>query len=161
MITLVLFLIKVLVWALWNFNNSKNLRNVCPWMAKAAHPVWAFLGWLIPVYNLVKPYTFFNEIYEETEYALEDKNIVPEDTTSDNDFILGLWWGMFLITICLISFILASTFFGNGPAFYKLNHSTVAIVAIAFWAVYVLMEIFVVAKYNKMNKLMVENEEKF
>ena len=113
------------------------------------------------MYNLIKPYTFFNELYEETEYALTDKNIIPENPKSDNDFLLGFWWGMFLMTVCLFSFILVSTFFGNGPAFYKLNHNTVAVVSIIFWLVYVLMEIMVVGKYNKMNKMMVDNEDKF
>lgn len=161
MITLVLFLLKVVIWAIWTYKNSKTLRVACPWMAKAAAPSWAFWGWIIPVYNLIKPYTFFNELYEETEYALTDKNIVPEDSKSDNDFLLGFWWGMFLLTVCLLSFILLSTFFGDGPAFYKLNHNTVAVVSIIFWLVYVLMEIMVVGKYNKMNKMMVDNEDKF
>lgn len=161
MITMVLFLIKIVVWAVWTYKNSKSLRNVCPWMTKAAASSWAFWGWIIPVYNLIKPYTFFNELYEETEYALTDKNIIPEDSKGDNDFLLGFWWGMFLMTVCLINFILVTTFFGNGPAFYKLNHNTVAIVAIIFWLVYVLMEIMVVGKYNKMNKMMVDNEDKF
>ncbi len=161
MITLVLFLIKIVVWAVWTYKNSKGLRNVCPWMTKAAAPSWAFWGWIIPVYNLIKPYTFFNELYEETEYALVDKNIMPEDSKSDNDFLLGFWWGMFLFTVCLFSFILVTTFFGDGPAFYKLNHNTVAIVAIIFWLVYVLMEIMVAGRYNKMNKMMVDNEDKF
>lgn len=161
MITLVLFLLKVVIWAIWTYKNSKTLRVACPWMAKAAAPSWAFWGWIIPVYNLIKPYTFFNELYEETEYALTDKNIVPEDSKSDNDFLLGFWWGMFLLTVCLLSFILLSTFFGNGPAFYKLNHNTVAVVSIIFWLVYVLMEVLIVGKYNKMNKMMVDNEDKF
>lgn len=160
-ITFILFLLKVVVWAVWNYKNSKNLRNVCPWMDKAAAPSWAFWGWIIPVYNLIKPYSFFNEIYNETEYALSNKNILPEDNKSDNDFMLGFWWGMFLMTVCLFSLILSSTFFGNGPSFYKLNHNTVAIVSIIFWLVYVLIEIMVAGKYNKMNKLMVDNEDKF
>ena len=41
-ITLVLFLLKVVVWTIWTYKNSKNLRNVCPWMTKAAAPSWAF-----------------------------------------------------------------------------------------------------------------------
>ena len=161
MITLVLFLLKIVIWAIWTYKNSKSLRAVCPWMAKAAAPSWAFWGWIIPVYNFIKPYSFFNELYEETEYALTDKNIIPEDSKSDNDFMLGFWWGLFLLTVCLITFIVITTFFGNGPAFYKLNHNTVAIVSIIFWLAYVLMEIVVVGKYNKMNKMMVDNEDKF
>ena len=161
MITLVLFLLKIVIWAIWTYKNAKGLRAVCPWMAKAAAPSWAFWGWIIPVYNFIKPYSFFNELYEETEYALTDKNIIPEDSKSDNDFMLGFWWGLFLLTVCLITFIVITTFFGNGPAFYKLNHNTVAIVSIIFWLAYVLMEIVVVGKYNKMNKMMVDNEDKF
>ncbi|MBR4535840.1 MAG: DUF4328 domain-containing protein [Bacteroidales bacterium] len=161
MITLVLFLIKIVVWAVWTYKNSKSLRGVCPWMTKAAAPSWAFWGWIIPVYNLIKPYTFFNELYEETEYALTDKNIVPEDSKGDNDFLLGFWWGMLLFAVCLCNFILLSAFFGEGPAFYKLNHNTVAVVAIIFWLVYVLMEVLIVGKYNKMNKMMLDNEDKF
>lgn len=160
-ITLCLFLLKLVVWACWTYKNSVNLRNVCPWMVKAAAPSWAFWGWIIPVYNLIKPYTFFSEVYTETEYALTDKNIMPEDSNSDNDFLLGFWWGMFLLTVCLFTFILMSTFFGDGPAFYKLNHKTVAIVSIIFWLAYVLLEVLVVNKYNKMNKMMVDNEDKF
>lgn len=160
-ITVILFVVKILVWAVWNFKNSKNLRAACSWMEKATAPSWAFWGWIIPVYNLIKPYTFFNELYDETEYALTDKNVIPADSKSDNDFLLGFWWGMFLLTVCLMSVIIFNTFFGDGPAFYKLSHNTVAIVAVVLWCVYVLMEILVVNKYNKMNKLMVDNEKVF
>lgn len=160
-ITIILFVLKVVVWAVWNFKNAKNLRNVCPWMEKATAPSWAFWGWIVPVYNLIKPYAFFNELYDETEYALVDKNIVTVDSKSDNDFFLGFWWGMFLLAVCLISLIVYSTFFGEGPSFYKLNHTTVAIVSILLWCVYILMEVLVANKYNKMNKLMVDNEKVF
>lgn len=160
-ITVILFVLKVLIWAIWNYKNSKNLRAVCPWMEKATAPSWAFWGWIIPVYNLIKPYTFFNEVYEETEYALTDKNVIPADSKGDNDFVLGFWWGMFLLAVCVMSIFLFSTFFGEGPAFYKLNHTSVAVAAIVLWCVYVLMEIVVINKYNKMNKLMVDNEKVF
>ncbi len=160
-ITLLLFLVKVFVWAVWNYKNSKNLRNVCSWMEKATAPSWAFWGWIIPIYNLIKPYAFFNELYDETEYALTDKNVMPVDNKSDNDFLLGFWWGMFLLAVCLMSMIIVSTFFGNGPAFYKLNHTSVAVAAIVLWCVYVLMEIIVINKYNKLNKLMADNEKVF
>lgn len=160
-ITMLLFIIKVVVWAVWNYKNSKNLRAACPWMEKATAPSWSFWAWIIPVYNLIKPYSFFYEIFDETEYALTDKNILPADNKGDNDFMLGFWWGMYLLSVCLMGFIIMSTFFGNGPAFYKLNHNTVAVVGILMWAVYVLMEIVVANKYNKMNKLMCDNEKVF
>lgn len=162
LITIICFVVKIVVWAVWNFKNSKNLRNICSWMDKAAHPLWAFFGWIIPVYNLIKPYTFYKELYDETEYALVDKSIVAkENQTSDTDFTLGFWWGMFLMATILMTIILFATFFGNGPAFFKLNHTMVAVIAIVIWAVYVLMELVVIAKYNKMNKMLADNESKF
>ena len=110
-LTLCLFVLKIIVWALWTYKNSKNLRNICPWMMKATHPVWAFLGWIVPVYNLIKPYTFFNEIYDETEYALNDKGIIPENSKGDNDFVTGFWWGLFICTVVIVSGVLYLTFF--------------------------------------------------
>ena len=88
-ITLLLFLVKVLIWAIWNYKNSLNLRNVCPWMEKATAPSWAFWGWIIPIYNLIKPYAFFNELYDETEYALTDKNVMRGQHTVGNLYGLG------------------------------------------------------------------------
>lgn len=160
-VTLCLFVLKIIVWALWTYKNSINLRNICPWMKKATHPVWAFLGWIVPVYNLIKPYTFFNEIYDETEYALNDKGIVPENTKGDNDFVTGFWWGLFICAVVLVSGVLYLTFFTDGPSFYKLGHSVVAHVAVCFWAVYLLMEILLVFLYNRMNKKLVANADKF
>lgn len=160
-LTLVCFLAKIVIWAIWNYKNSINLRKACSWMEKASHPVWAFAGWIIPVYHLIKPYTFFHELYEETEYALQNKSIIEKDNTANGDFRMGLWWGLNLISVIVISVLLYATFFSNGPSFYKLNHITVAIIAICFWAFYIAMEVIIINKYNKMNKLMVENESKF
>lgn len=162
MITIILFVAKIVLWAIWNYKNSQNLRGICTWMEKATHPMWAFFGWIIPLYNLIKPYTFFHEIYDETEYALKDKSILAkENASADSDFTIGFWWGMFLLTVCLMSAFLFGTFFGDGAAFYKLNHTWVAIVAIVFWVIYILVEINIIRKYNKMNKMLVDNESKF
>ncbi|MCQ2271901.1 MAG: DUF4328 domain-containing protein [Bacteroidales bacterium] len=160
-ITLVCFIVKIVVWAIWNYKNSITLRNACSWMEKASHPAWAFAAWIIPVYHLIKPYTFFHEIYDETEYALQDKGIIEKNNSSDGDFRMGFWWGLNLISVIVMSVLLYATFFGYGPSFYKLNHTTMAIVAICFWAFYIAMEIIIINKYNKMNKLMAENESKF
>lgn len=162
LITIICFVAKIVIWAIWNYKNAKNLRETCTWMSEATHPSWAFFGWIIPIYNLIKPYTFYKEVFDETDYALIDKSIVSKESrTSDTDFVLGFWWGTFMITIIVISIILLTTFFGEGPAFYKFNHTAVAIVAIVFWAVYALTEINVVGKYNKMNKMLIDNESKF
>jgi hypothetical protein len=130
-------------------------------MKKSTSPYWAYLSWLIPGYNLVKPYTVFAEIYNETNYILLDKNIIKEDTDSNADFYLGLWWGLFLIATVVISFILSATFFNQGPMYFKLSHVGVAITAIIIWAFYLLHETVLIIRAIKMNQTLFANHPKF
>jgi hypothetical protein len=160
-ITILLFVVKVLFFATWNYKSLINLRLTSPWMKKSTSPYWAYLSWLIPGYNLVKPYNVFSEIYLETNYILIDKNVVKQDTDSNADFYLGLWWGMFIIAAVIMSFILNATFFSEGPMYFKLSHVGVAITAIILWAFYLLQETVLIWKAIKMNQILCENHSKF
>jgi hypothetical protein len=160
-ITILLFVAKVLFFATWNYKNLLNLRLTSPWMKKSTAPYWAYLSWLIPGYNLVKPYNVFAEIYSETNYILLDKNIIKEDTDSNADFYLGLWWGLFILAAVFMSFILDATFFNQGPMYFKLSHAGVAVTAIIAWALYLLQETVLIQKAIKMNQILFENHSKF
>ncbi|MEG2070622.1 MAG: DUF4328 domain-containing protein [Bacteroidales bacterium] len=158
----VVIVIKIILFAFWTYKNSKNLHHAANWMNKGASSYWAFLGWIIPVYNFVKPYTFFSEIWNETAYLLKDKSIVARDQKDDNsDFILGIWWSLFLIGMLLVPYFINGVFMQEGPMFLKLNHTGIIITAIVFWALYLLQESNVIRKYNKMNKIMFDNQDKF
>ncbi len=166
-ITLVAFIVKLFFFATWNYKNSLNIHQAAAWMSKGM-PAWmSYVGWIIPVYNLVKPLSFFKEIWQETDYVLEDKNIVTtskdqKETMVDNSELhIGIWWGLLLISVWLMNFILFKTFFSEGPLFLKANHRNVAIVAIVIMVLCLAEEIHLILKYNKKNKMLVENADKF
>ncbi len=166
-ITLVVFIVKLFFFATWNYKNSQNIHRAAKWMSKGM-PAWmSYVGWIIPVYNLVKPLSFFKEIWQETDYILEDKDIVKtpvekRDTMVDNSELhIGIWWGLLLISTWLMNFILFKTFFAEGPLFLKTTHSNVAIVAIVILVLCLVEEINLILKFNKKNKMLAENADKF
>jgi hypothetical protein len=160
-ITIFIFLLKIITFGYYNVINLKNLRVSSPWMSKSTSPYWGLLAWLIPAYNFIKPYTVFAEIWNETDYILKDKGIVPSDTKEDNsDFYLGLWWGFFLITFLVMTIIINSTFFGTDAMYNKLSHSGVAIVTLILWVVFFIQDTIIIRKFNKMNQLLFANQSK-
>jgi hypothetical protein len=160
-ITILLFVGKILLFSAWNYKNLVNLRITSPWMEKSTAPYWAYLGWFIPGYNFIKPYMVFAEIYNESNYILLDKNIIQKDTDNNADFNLGLWWGLLLVSLGLMTFILNATFFKQGPMYYKLSHVIVAVTAIVFYALYLLQECYLIFKGIKMNQILFANRPKF
>lgn len=163
-ITFVLFLVKLFVFATWNYRNSRNLHSTAFWMKDGMAPWWAYVSWLIPVYNLIKPFSFIREIWDETDYVLEDKSIVTvrKDTHVENSGLyMGIWWTLFLCSFWLMNVILLRTFFGEGPLFLKANHGAMTIVAIVVMVLCMLVEVFLIHTYNKKNLILLENADKF
>lgn len=154
-LTIVLVVVKFAVFAFYNFKNIKNLLSVAEWMKKGSNPIWAFVGWIIPFYNFVKPYAFFSEIWNDSDYLLKDKGVIPNDGREDNaDFNLGLWWALLLICILLVSWVLHATFMTEGPMFHKMSHTGVIVAAVILWALYLTLECNLIRLFNKKNKLM-------
>jgi hypothetical protein len=130
-------------------------------MTKSAAPYWAYLGWFIPVYNFIKPYTVFAETFNETNYILLDKNIIQKDIDANADFNSGLWWGLLIMAVGVMSYILNATFFNEGPMFLKFSHAGVVVAAIVFWVCYLLQESLLIYKGIKMNQILFANRPKF
>lgn len=179
-ITILLFIAKVVFFALWSFKNMKNVHAVSPWMEKSTKPIWAILGWCIPVYNLMKPCSVFSELWDETKYILKSKEIANDDDENQMEFI-GLWWGLHLFAKCILPLVVGGlmvcfnywflpiagtdfldmgVFFGIRGFFLNLNHTFVAILVILAWLLYMGYEIYMVNSYNKMNQMLVDNESK-
>lgn len=179
-ITILLFICKVVFFALWSFKNMKNVHAVSPWMEKSTKPMWAILGWCIPVYNLMKPCSVFSELWDETKYILKDKGLSDDEDENQMEFI-GLWWGLHLFAKCILPLVVGGlmvcfnywflpiagtdfldmgVFFGIRGFFLNLNHTFVAILVILAWLLYMGYEIYMVNSYNKMNKMLVDNESK-
>jgi hypothetical protein len=160
-ITILFFVAKVLFFATWNYKNMLNLRITSPWMAKSTSPYWSYVSWLIPGYNFIKPYMVFAETYNETHYILLDKDAIQKDTDTNSDFNLGLWWGLLIMAVVVMSYILNATFFKEGPMYLKFSHVGVAVAAIVFWVLYLIQESILISKMIKMNHILFENRPKF
>jgi len=160
-ITILLFVTKVVFFALWTHKSLLTLRITSPWMEKSTAPFWAYLSWVIPGYNFIKPYAVFAEIYNETNFILLDKNILQKEIDTNSDFNIGLWWGLLITSTVLMSYIISATFFSQGPMFLKLSHTGVVITAIVFWTCYLLQECAVIYRGVKMNQILFENHSKF
>lgn len=160
-ITGLLFIVKLLLFGTYNYKNSKNIHEAAAWM-KDGMPSWiAYASWFIPIYNLIKPLTFFKEIWEESEYVLERNNIVERKNTTDNTGLhMGIWWTFLLISVWLMNIILFLTFFKEGALFVKANHSAMAIIAIIIMVIAMAEETMIILNYNKINKQMVDNADK-
>lgn len=161
-ITFILFALKVLLFGFWNYKNANNIRQSAKWAKKGSAPFWAFVGWLIPVYNFIKPYSFYSELTNDTVYLLKDRGIVPESFDKDDysEFYLGLWWGFLLLALVLGMLFINGTFFSTGALFMKLNHFNVILIVTIAWAIYFALESFTIISYNKMNNLLFDNQDK-
>ncbi|MBO4488689.1 MAG: DUF4328 domain-containing protein [Bacteroidales bacterium] len=163
-ITFLVFLVKTFFFARWDSKNLKNLHNISPWMKDGNSVASPYIAWFVPIINLIKPLSIFKEIWDETDYALENKEIVKvdKDNAVDNSGIyMGIWWALLLISCWLMNLILLFTFFKEGAFFVKTNHATMAVVAIVIMILAMLFETMLVLQYNKKNKLLVANEDKF
>ncbi len=162
-ITIIAFLLKTVVFAMWGAKNNQNLHNIAPWMKDGMKPWMSYVAWFAPIYNLIKPLSFFKEVWNETDYVLEDSGITQRDENKvDNSNIyMSIWWGFLLISVWLMNFVLFNTFFREGAFYVKAGHGTMVVVAIVIMVITMCLETYLVLQYNKKNKLLVENESKF
>ena len=162
-ITIFAFLLKTFVFAVWGAKNNKNLRAIAPWMKDGMKPWMSYVAWFVPIYNLIKPLSFFKEVWEETDYALENVGVVARDENKvDNSgLVMSIWWGFLLVSVWLMNFVLFSTFFREGAFFTKANHGTMVVVAIVIMVICMALETLLIMKYNRKNELLLKNEDKF
>lgn len=162
-LTMIAFVAKTLVFAFWGAKNNKNLRAIAPWMKNGMKPWMSYVAWFVPIYNLIKPLSFFKEVWNETDYALENAGAVARDenTVDNSNLYMSIWWGLLICSVWVMNFILFSTFFREGAFYAKANHGTMVVVAIVIMIVCILMEASLILQYNKKNKQLIENEDKF
>lgn len=215
LIAIIIFIVKIIFLAYWMASNMDNVYKLSPWMhvnRKSADgfdqpspfalkfrqriqkirysKAWSVIGWFIPVYNLFKPCSTFNEMLSETNTLLRDKSILAETKDAGQMESVGFWWGAYLFAKVLMSLVVGGivvcfnfwflfalinantaaldmgmlsmgTFFGVKGLFCYINHTTVLVLFIIGWVVYLCYECYMVFSYNKLNKLLVENESKF
>jgi len=162
-ITIIAFLAKTLLFAFWGAKNNRNLHEIAPWMKDGMKPWMSYLAWFVPIFNLIKPLSFVKELWEETDYTLETAGVLARDENKiDNSgLMMSIWWGFLLVSVWLMNFVLFGTFFREGALFTKANHTSMVVVSIVVMAVCILLEALLVLRYNKKNKLLLDNESKF
>lgn len=162
-LTIIAFVAKTLVFAFWGAKNNKNLRAIAPWMKNGMKPWMSYVAWFVPIYNLIKPLSFFKEVWNETDYALENVGAVARDENKvdNSNLYMSIWWGLLICSVWVMNFILFSTFFREGAFYAKASHGTMVVVAIVIMIVCILMEASLILQYNKKNKQLIENEDKF
>lgn len=64
-------------------------RNISLWSTPQRSPIWAIIGWLIPIVNLYAPFTMMLELIEESPH--------PRRRGSLNPLIAFLWWGLWVL----------------------------------------------------------------
>lgn len=162
-LTIIAFVAKTLVFAFWGAKNNKNLRAIAPWMKNGMKPWMSYVAWFVPIYNLIKPLSFFKEVWNETDYALENVGAVARDENKvdNSNLYMSIWWGLLICSVWVMNFILFSTFFREGAFYAKASHGAMVVVAIVIMIVCILMEASLILQYNKKNKQLIENEDKF
>ena len=162
-LTIIAFLLKTFIFAHWGAKNNKNLQEIAPWMKDGMKPWMSYVAWFVPVYNLFKPLSFFKEVWEETDYALENAGVTSNDENKvdNSNLYMAIWWGLLLCSVWLMNYVLYSAFFHEGALFVKTNHGSLAIFAIVLMLVCMIFETFLVLAYNKKNKQLLDNESKF
>ena len=148
---------------MWGAKNNANLQKIAPWMKDGMKPWMSYIAWFAPIYNLIKPLSFFKEVWNESDYALENASVVARDSekVDNSNIYMAIWWGFLLISVWLMNIVLFFTFFREGAFFYKANHGTMVVLAIVIMLICMLLETMLILQYNKKNKLMMENEDKF
>ena len=146
---ILVFVLKVIAFMMMTYNQFGMLKQVkIKWMVHK--PYWAFLAWLIPVYNLIKPYKVFSEIWEEADYYLYSNNKIEDKGRETGDLLIGLWWTFFILVSIFASYVVYSTFFEQGAMFLKLSHTNLAYFTATLWAMYVALETTMIFAVNKM-----------
>jgi ABC-type multidrug transport system fused ATPase/permease subunit len=162
-LTIAAFLIKTFLFAIWGAKNNKNLHAIAPWMQSGMKPWMSYVAWFVPIYNLIKPLSFFKEVWNETDYALENVGAAErnENKVDNSNIYMSIWWAFLLCSVWLMNYILFCTFFREGALYVKANHGTMVVVAIVIMVICMVIESALILKYNKKNLQLIENEDKF
>ena len=89
-------IVTAILFLIWLYRAFDNLSAL-----KANHleftPGWSVGWWFIPFANLVKPFQVVRELYNESDPDF-DRETGFLHVAGGTPFVIGLWWGTFLIS---------------------------------------------------------------
>ena len=127
----VIYLATIVVFLMWLYRASSNLRAFSPWNRHDHSPGWAVGSFFIPFVNLVVPYRAVKEVWEKSGLADEALLSAPKPPAS-----FPIWWLFWLLASFAGNISFRLTF--NE----KVEESTATIVSIIASALSILAAVF-------------------
>ena len=102
----ILFIIASIMFIRWFRRAYANLhRSGIKYLKhKENMAVWSFF---IPIVSLYWPYQIMKEIWSETQYQI--KKLDPRYSLQNGEWMIGVWWALFIISGIIGNFIFRST----------------------------------------------------
>ena len=83
---LAMLIVAGILTALWLTQARKNAAALNPYARHARSPIWAWLGWVVPIVSLWFPYQF-----------VRDVRLATIDERHRGSNVVGWWWAMWLV----------------------------------------------------------------
>jgi len=68
---------------------------------------WAAAFWFIPILTLFRPYQIMDEMWTKTSSLINSYSLNPKQ---DSPVVMGLWWGLWIISNFIGQYVLKSAF---------------------------------------------------
>jgi hypothetical protein len=148
----ILYLFSVVFFIQWfrraYFNQEIKFKSM------ASTNGWVSGAWFVPIMNLFKPFQLMQEIYENAENYLLDKEMIDEKKSRKS--IIGWWWGLWIGTGVLSR--LSSSFLGSADDLGELIASTLfSISMVVIFIPLSILTVKTIQNYNEM-ELLLEKE---
>ena len=148
----ILYLFSVVFFIQWfrraYFNQEIKFKSM------ASTNGWVSGAWFVPIMNLFKPFQLMQEIYENAENYLLDKEMIDEKKSRKS--IIGWWWGLWIGTGVLSR--ISSSFLGSADDLGELIASTLfSIFMVVIFIPLSFLTVKTIQNYNEM-ELLLEKE---
>ncbi len=148
----ILYLFSVVFFIQWfrraYFNQEIKFKSM------ASTNGWVSGAWFVPIMNLFKPFQLMQEIYENAENYLLDKEMIDEKKSRKS--IIGWWWGLWIGTGVLSR--ISSSFLGSADDLGELIASTLfSIFMVVIFIPLSILTVKTIQNYNEM-ELLLEKE---
>ena len=118
---------------------------------------WAAGSWFVPIISLYRPYKIMIELFERTNYLLRQRSQL--EIKDDHNSLIGLWWGIWLITNYIGKYAFKKAFGAN--TIEALMNSTMADIIMSIVNIPLgLLVIFLIKSFNKKEEHLLELESK-
>jgi hypothetical protein len=149
----IIYFISIVVFLLWFRRAYENLHilGIDYLEFRTNMAVW---GFFIPVINLFRPFQIMKEIWIESQEQI--RTLIPDATINTSTYLVGIWWGLFLLTNFIGNISFRSMF--RTDTIQDLIHSTQAYIVSDFMDVpAALVTLILILNVSKVEKKLKES----